>query len=107
MLFESIFPQLPSSLIEIIIYISGILGAILMIYSQFVEAENRRDLIRMIGALGVLCYSIFVMNIIFILMTFGVFVASLVEFIEIYIGYHKHTRKDVDIYKYIGNGKKK
>jgi len=102
MLFESIIPQLPSSLIETFIYISGILGAILMIYSQFVEAENRRDLIRMVGALGMLCYSLFDLNLIFILMTFGVFVAALVEFIEIYVGYHKHTKSQVEIYKHIG-----
>lgn len=102
MLLETIVPTLPTTNTELLIYLAGILGAIILIYSQFVEAENRRDLIRMIGALGLFCYSLYIMNIIFILATFGIFVAALVEFIEIYLGYHKHSQKDIDIYKKIG-----
>jgi len=84
------------------IFIIAVLGVIMLIYSQFVEVENRRDLIRMIGAMGLLVYSLSLLNLIFIIASFGIFIASLIEFIEIYLGYHHHTRKDVEVYKYIG-----
>jgi hypothetical protein len=71
-----------------------------------VEAENRRDLIRMIGALGLFVYSISILNLIFLVVFFGIFIASLVEFIEIYLGYHKHIRTTKkEIYDYIGEKK--
>ena len=105
MLLESILPQLPSTRLDILIFVVSIIGVVLLIYSQFVEAENRRDLIRMIGAMSLLVYSLSILNLVFIAVSLGIFIASLVEFIEIYLGYHHHTRKDVQIYEYIGKKK--
>ena len=48
-------------------YLFGILGAVLLIYSQFVEAENRRDLIRLLGAGGLFVYAYFIQNMIFLI----------------------------------------
>lgn len=107
MLLETIIPNLPNTNLQIAIFAVTIVGAILIIYSQFVEAENRRDLIRMIGAMCLLVYSLSILNIVFIITSFGIFIACLVEFIEIYLGYHHHTRKDVEIYEYIGGRRKK
>ncbi|MBU0597010.1 hypothetical protein KJ641_01550 [Patescibacteria group bacterium] len=102
MLLESIIPQLPSSNTETAVFVVAVLGVILTIYSQFVEAENRRDMVRMVGSFSVFVYALYIFNIIFIVLSFGIFVASLIEFIEIFMGYHHHTRKDVGIYKHIG-----
>ncbi len=107
MLLESIFPTLPASNLELTIVVVAMLGTILLIYSQFIEAENRRDIVRMIGSFAVFTYALYIMNVIFIILTFGIFIACLVEFVEIYAGYHKHTREDVEIYKHIGKDKHK
>ena len=106
MLLESIVPQLPTNPTEYAIFFSSIIGAVLLVYSQFIEAENRRDLVRMIAALALLVYAIWISNLIFIVTMLGVFVASVIEFLEIYMGYHHHTRKDVQVYEYIGRKKK-
>lgn len=91
--------ELPQLFPDLIITIVAILGAILVIYSQFVEAEFRRDLIRAVGALGVLVYAIFIMNKIFIFLSGGIFIAAVIEFIEIYFGLHKHKNTDITQYK--------
>ena len=83
MLLESIFPTLPASNLELTI------------------------VVRMIGSFAVFTYALYIMNVIFIILTFGIFIACLVEFVEIYAGYHKHTREDVEIYKHIGKDKHK
>lgn len=102
MLFETLIPTLPTDRLSTAIIVVGVMGGILLVYSQFIEAENRRDLMRMIASLAMLSYAIWIMNLIFILTMVGIFAASFIEFIEIYAGYHQHTRKDVDIYKHIG-----
>ncbi|HAZ29005.1 MAG TPA: hypothetical protein DCY48_04510 [Candidatus Magasanikbacteria bacterium] len=73
-----------------IFFIVGVLGSILLMYSQFVEAENRRDLIRMVGAAALAVYAISIGNILFIITTTGIFFAALIEFVEIYLGIHTH-----------------
>jgi hypothetical protein len=81
--------------LDIGIKIVAVLGTILVIYSQFVEAEHRRDLIRMIGAAAVLVYALSISNAIFITLAGGIFLAALVEFIEIATGRHHHRPIDV------------
>lgn len=102
MLLETLIPNLPTDRLGIFIVVVGILGGILLIYSQFVEAENRRDLIRMIGSLGMLSYALSIPNFLFAATMGAIFLACLIEFIEIYAGWHKHTRSDVEIYEHIG-----
>lgn len=98
MLLSNIFPNLPTSPIDQLTLIVGILGGILVVYSQFVEAEHRRDLIRLIGALSLAVYTITTGNLIFLLTTVGIALAALTEFIEIYLGIHKHSREDIRAY---------
>lgn len=75
--------------------LSGILGAVFLIYSQFVEAENRRDIIRILGAGGLFVYSFFINNIIFMIASAGIGLAAFIELIEIMIGVHKHLPEDL------------
>ncbi len=84
---------------ETAVIIVAILGTVLLIYSQFVEAENRRDLIRMVGAAMLFVYALYVADGIFMTVTAGIFFASLIEFLEIYLGMHKHNKVDIDRYK--------
>ena len=95
MLLDSLIPTLPTTTAEILVYIVAALGAVLLTYAIFVEAEHRRDLIRIIGAGGLLVYALFINNLIFMIAMGGVFLASLVEFIEIYLGLHVHSQEDL------------
>lgn len=98
MLFETLIPNLPSDPVSLLVLIVAGIGAVMVVYSQFIEAENRRDLIRLIGALGLGVYSLTINNIIFIIASFGIALAAATEFIEIYLGIHKHTREDLREY---------
>ena len=93
MLFDTLLPQLPHSLGETLIYIIAGLGAIMVVYSQFVEKENRRDEIRSIGALGILLYAYHVFNLVFMVVSAGIFLAALIELIEIKLGIHIHPER--------------
>jgi heme/copper-type cytochrome/quinol oxidase subunit 1 len=107
-LLQSIIPQLPTNRIETIVFVVAALGAILLTYSIFVEAEHRRDLMRIIGAGSMLVYALYINNVLFIIAMGGVFLASLVEFVEIYLGLHYHSREHLEDYKkYAFLGKKK
>ena len=99
MLLDSIIPQLPATTAELLIYIVAWLGAILLPYSIFVEAEHRRDLIRIVAGAGLFVYAWYIGNLIFMIVAGGIFLASLVEFIEIYLGLHHHSRENLEQYK--------
>lgn len=101
MLFEDLIPTLPPDRLSIIIIVVAVMGGILLVYSQFVEAENRRDLVRMIGSLAMLSYALWILDLIFILVMLGIFAASLIEFIEIYLGYHDHKRRGAEVFEHI------
>lgn len=108
MLLESLLPALPSSLTETIIYIVAGLGAVLLTYAVFVETEHRSDLIRIIGAAGVFVYAAYIGNLFFMIAMGGLALASLVEFVEIYLGLHHHSPHDLaEFKKYVWSGRKR
>lgn len=85
-------PFLPECTANFAILLSAIFGTILVIYSQFIEAEHKRDVIRMIGAVGLFVYAFFIADKIFMITMAGIFFASLIEFVEILLGVHKHKK---------------
>lgn len=99
MLLESILPTIPTSPIDIIIHVVAILGCILLAYSVFLEQERRQDLVKLLGACSLLVYALSIKNIIFSIAMGGVAITSAIEFIEIYIGLHKHSPEDLKKYK--------
>jgi len=99
MLFENILPWIPTALPELIIHITAGLGAILLTYSVFLESERRQDLALCIGALCLLIYSLFIGNKLFSVAMFGLSIASLVEYVEIRLGRHHHSEKDLEKYQ--------
>lgn len=100
MLFEKILPYLPvSSLPETLVYVVAGVGIILLTYGIFLETERRQDLVMFIGACCLLVYALFIRNVIFSLTMIGIAVGSLVEFVEIYLGLHKHSPEDLQRYK--------
>lgn len=99
MLLETIFPYLPVSLTETLVYVVACMGAIMLVYSIFLETERRQDLLMLLGASGLFVYALFIGNLIFCLTTAGVAIAALIEFIEIYTGLHRHRPEDLKRYR--------
>ncbi len=90
MLLESWFPTLPSSTLQIVIYVVAGLGIILLSYGVFLEAERRQDLVFVLGSACLLTYALYIQNLIFVIAFAAFGLNSLIEFIEILTGLHKH-----------------
>lgn len=102
MFLTNIFPNLPVSTLETIIYIVAALGIILITYGVFLETERRQDLVFLIGALCLFVYALYINNRIFMIAMGGFAFASLVEFVEIYLGLHKHDKNELKRVKNLG-----
>ena len=74
---------------QIIIYVAAVIGAVLLTYSVFLEAERRQDLVCILGAAAMLPYAIWINDLIFIIAMLGIVIASAIEFAEIIAGKHK------------------
>lgn len=91
-------PEVPCTSYAVI-HILAFLGGVMLIYAIFLEQERRRDLVMVIGATALAIYAYFIENKIFLFAMGGIALASLVEFIEIYLGLHKHSPEDLKRYK--------
>lgn len=96
----NLLPNLPWPTIEIIINVAAGLGAILITYAVFLEAEKRQDAVFTIGALCLLVYALWLGNKIFAVAMAGLATASFIELIEIILGRHVHSRELVEKYKH-------
>lgn len=99
MLLQSLIPTLPNSLSELLIYVVAYLGVILLVYGLFLEVERRQDLVFALGSAALFVYALYISNGIFMIAMGGLFVASVIEFIEILVGLHKHSPEDLKRYK--------
>jgi len=75
-------------LFDIVLNVLAGLGAILITYGVFLGHETKQDIVLAIGAFCLLIYALWIGNIIFTLAMGGLFLASMVEFVEIIIGMH-------------------
>jgi len=105
MFLQNLLPQLPTSIMEIIIYVVAILGIVLLGYGIFLESERRQDIVFLLGSASLLIYAIFISNLIFTIAMSVLFLASLTEFIEILLGIHKDHCK-YDLKKIIREGRR-
>ncbi len=99
MLLESLIPILPVNLSELWIFLVACLGAIMITYAIFLEIERRQDLVFAVGAYCLFIYALYINNAIFTIAMLGLFISSCIEFIEIYVGLHKHSPEDLNRYK--------
>jgi hypothetical protein len=106
MLLYDIIPTLPASPSEWFILLGGILCSILLMYAVFIEQEHRQDLMRLLGTGGLFWYAVYINNLIFMIAMAGIAIASAIEFVEIYLGLHKHGPEDLKRYKKMWRMKK-
>ena len=88
MLFANIFPSLPWPLIDIVMNVVAGLGAILLTYAIFLEAEKRQDAVFVIGAGCLLVYALWIGNTIFSIAMAGMAIGAFIELVEIMLGRH-------------------
>lgn len=99
MFFNNLFPTLPNSPLDTIIYVHLAVGIFLLFYATFVELEHRQDLIRILGAAAILLYAITQSNIPLIWVAGAIFLSSAIQFTEILLGLHKHSPEDLKRYQ--------
>ncbi len=90
MFLESWFPTLPTSPAETMIYVVAFLGSLLLAYGVFLETERRQDLVFFLGATCLLVYAVYIESLIFVIAMGTFALNSMIEFIEILVGLHKH-----------------
>lgn len=96
----SLFPALPWTNLEIIMNVVAGLGAILITYAVFLEAERRQDAVLVVGAGCLLVYALWIGNKIFSVAMAGLMLGSLIELAEIVLGRHTHSSEDIAKYKH-------
>jgi len=96
----SLFPGLPWDIMVIAMNMVAMAGVTLHIYGVFLETERRRDLVFVVGGVCLFIYAFWIKNNIFMLAMGGFTIASLIEFIEILTGHHKHSQQMLDKYKH-------
>ncbi len=85
----SIVPDFSAwTLPQILVYVVGFVGTILLSYSVFLEEERRQDLICMVGAVAMIPYCIWIGNLLFLITMAGIAITSAIEFVEIVTGKH-------------------
>ena len=87
----NLLPSLPWPLLTVVMNIVAGLGALLLTYSIFLEAERRQDAVLLVGAGCLLVYALWVGNTIFSIAMGGVAIASSIELVGILLGRHHHT----------------
>lgn len=92
MLLQNLLPNLSTDINIIIIHAIAVVGVILLVYAIFLETEKRQDIIFMLSGICLFIYALFINNLIFMIATGGLILASLVEFIEIITGIHKDSK---------------
>ena len=88
--FADILSSLPWPLLDVIMNVVAGLGAIILTYGVFLEAERRQDAVFIIASACLLAYAVWIGNKIFSLAMAGLLIGSLIELIEIMTGRHKH-----------------
>ncbi len=99
---SSLFTLLPAvtwPLSQIIATVIAFLGALLIIYAVFLEAERRQDLVFIVGGSCLFGYALWINNAIFMLAMGGLVLASLFELIQILTGRHHHVCFPSDVVK--------
>lgn len=97
------FTTLPWTPLETMVNVVAALGAIMIAYGVFLEAERRQDAVFSIGSACLFVYAIWISNTIFAIAMGGFFIASFIELIEILLGRHHHNFNQVEKYKHPEN----
>ena len=97
--FSNLLPNLPWPMLDIIMNVVAGLGAVMLTYGIFLEAERHQDGVFVVASACLLAYAVWIGNKIFSLAMGGLLVGSFIEFIEIIFSRHHHNEELVEKYK--------
>ena len=95
----NLFSALPWPLLDVVMNVVAGLGAVMLTYGIFLEAERHQDGVFIIASAFLLAYAVWIGNKIFSLAMGGLLAGSLIEFVEILFSKHKHSEELVERYK--------
>ncbi len=96
-----LFSHIPQmTTVDLVVHVVAILGAVLLTYSVFLEAERRQDFVFFLAGACLLVYAIWLQNTILIIAFAGFMAASLFELVEILVGIHKHGPEMTEKFEY-------
>ncbi len=98
-IFINLFSTLPWPMLEVIMNVVAGLGAVMLTYGIFLEAERHQDGVFIIASACLLAYAVWIGNKIFSLAMGGLLVGSFIEFVEIIFNKHHHSEELVEKYK--------
>jgi len=90
MFLTNLFSTLPWPLIDVVMNVVAGLGAVMLTYGIFLEAERHQDGVFVIASACLLVYALWIGNKIFSLAMAGLMIGGLIELVEILTGRHKH-----------------
>ena len=99
MLLQNLIPYISLGWDQLAFNIIGGLGAVMLSYGVFLELERRQDLVFAVGAYCLFVYALYINSKLFAIAMFGFFIVSAIEFVEIYVGLHRHSPEDLKRYK--------
>ncbi len=94
----NLFPNLPTSLPELLLAVAGVLGALTLSYAVLLEAERSQDAVFVLASASLLAYALIEGNRIFIFAFALLLMVSGRELIQIMRGKHHHTEEDIKKY---------
>ncbi|MEK7681088.1 MAG: hypothetical protein AAB348_03545 [Patescibacteria group bacterium] len=101
--FSNILPSLPWPMIDIVMNVVAGLGAVLITYAIFLEAERRQDAVFVIASACLFIYALWIGNKIFSLAMAGLMIGAFIELVEIMLGKHVHSDALTEKYRHPNN----
>ena len=96
---ENLIPNLPTSFVDLAVYVVGFMGALALSYAVLLEAEKRQDALFVVASASLFVYGL-VHHDKIITFAFGLmFLVAGRELIQIMRGKHTHTKTDVTEYE--------
>ena len=96
---ENLFPNLPTSFVELAVYVVGFMGALALSYAVLLEQEKRQDALFVVASASLFVYGL-VHHDKIIMFAFGLmFLVAGRELVQIMRRKHKHSTEMVEEYK--------
>ena len=86
-------PALPWPFIDTLVQMVALLGALLLGYGVYLEAEKSQDAVFVVGSACLLVYALWINNVVFIFAMAVIFLMAGRELVQIMRGKHVHTDK--------------
>ncbi len=96
---ENLLPNLPTSFVDLAVYVVGFMGALALAYGVLLEAEKRQDAVFVVASASLFVYALVHHDKIVMFAMGLMFLVAGRELIQIIRGKHKHSSDMVKEYE--------